>query len=74
MKDKLTTNVQSEQVAPPDAKLPIIRRSEALEWWDKVDRFAMLKKYGYQDEKKPWKYRPLTDKGIYLMWCLENGG
>ena len=49
-------------------------RSDALEWWDKVDRFAMLKKYGYQDEKKPWKYRPLTDKGIYLMWCRENGG
>lgn len=31
----------------------------------KTDRFAMLKKYGYQDEKKPWKYRPLTDKGIF---------
>lgn len=52
----------------------VSRRSDALEWWNKVDRFAMLKKYGYQDEKKPWKYRPLTDKGIYLMWCQENGG
>lgn len=57
-----------------DAKLPVVRRSDALEWWDSVDRFAMLKKYGYQDAKKPWKYRPLTDKGIYIMWCQENGG
>jgi len=63
--------------AGDDGRGPEERRSDALEWWDKVDkvdRFAMLKKYGYQDEKKPWKYRPLTDKGIYLMWCRENGG
>lgn len=54
-------------------KHPTGYRSDALEWWDKVDRFAMLRKYGYQDAKKPWKCRPLTDKGIYLMWLQENG-
>lgn len=70
----MSTEVQNITSSQHDAKLPVIRRSEALEWWDKVDRFAMLKKYGYQDEKKPWKYRPLTDKGIYLMWCREHGG
>jgi len=43
-----------------------------IEWWSNVDRFAMLKKYGYQDKKKPWKYRELTDKGIYIMWSSEN--
>jgi hypothetical protein len=44
-----------------------------MDWWNgPVDRFAMLKKYGYQDKKKPWKYRPLSDKGIYLMWSAEN--
>ena len=71
--DYMTTN-DNNSSSQHDAKLPVSRRSDAIEWWDKVDRFAMLKKYGYQDEKKPWKYRPLTDKGIYLMWCRENGG
>lgn len=47
-----------------------------LDWWNdkNTDRFAMLKKYGYQDEKKPWKYRPLTNKGIYLMYIREQNG
>jgi len=46
----------------------------ALKWWDNLDnvRFDMLKKYGYQDSKKTWKYRPLTDKGILIMYCAEN--
>lgn len=43
-----------------------------IEWWNNVDRFAMLKKYGYQDKNKPWKYRELTNKGIYIMWSSEN--
>lgn len=44
-----------------------------ISWWNnpKTDRFFFLKKYGYQDEKKPWKYRPLTDKGIYIIYKLE---
>ena len=45
-----------------------------LDWWNDTDRFAMLKKYGYQDEKKPWKYKPLTNKGIYLMYIREQNG
>lgn len=47
-----------------------------LDWWNdkNTDRFAMLKKYGYQDEKKPWKYKPLTNKGIYLMYIREQNG
>ena len=48
------------------------KHKEALEWWDKIDCFEMLKKYGYQDEKKPWKYRPLDNHGIYIMWKKEN--
>lgn len=45
-----------------------------LDWWNdkNTDRFSMLKKYGYQDEKKPWKYKPLTNKGIYLMYIREQ--
>lgn len=47
-----------------------------LDWWNdkNTDCFAMLKKYGYQDEKKPWKYKPLTNKGIYLMYIREQNG
>jgi len=47
-----------------------------LDWWNdkNTDRFAMLKKYGYQDEKIPWKYKPLTNKGIYLMYIREQNG
>lgn len=47
-----------------------------LDWWndEKTDRFAMLKKHGYQDEKKPWKYRTLTNKGIFLMYKKEENG
>ena len=47
-----------------------------LDWWNdkNTDRFAMLKKYGYQDENKPWKYKPLTNKGIYLIYTREQNG
>jgi hypothetical protein len=48
----------------------------ANEWWNNLpatDRFRLLQENGYQDQKKPWKYRPLTDKGIYLMWSRQNG-
>jgi hypothetical protein len=77
MKDKIFEEVKHEELACEflheyEAKLSANRYSDALEWWDKVDRFDMLKKYGYQDKKKPWVYRTLTDKGIYLMWCQEN--
>ena len=47
----------------------------ALEWWGSLDTqeiFRLLKKHGYQDEKKPWKYRPLSNKGIHLMWLWET--
>lgn len=66
------TKTENLHVRLTDSKPPVGGRSKALEWWDRVDRFAMLKKYGYQDKKNPWKYRPLTDKGIYSMWCQEN--
>lgn len=49
--------------------------AEALEWWASLDTqeiFKLLKKYGYQDEKKPWKYRPLSDKGRHLIWLRET--
>lgn len=44
-----------------------------ISWWNNpsTDRFSLLKKYGYQDEKKPWKYRPLSDKGIYIIYKSE---
>jgi len=47
----------------------------ALEWWNNLtatERFRLLKENGYQDPKKPWKYRALTNKGIHLIWCREN--
>jgi hypothetical protein len=54
---------------------PTLQR-QANEWWNNLpatDRFRLLQENGYQDKKKPWKYRPLTDKGIYLMWSRQNG-
>lgn len=48
---------------------------EALNWWNNLptaECFRLLKKHGYQEDKKPWKYRPLTNKGIFLIWSLEN--
>lgn len=55
-------------------KITIKELAPYMEWWNDPhrDRFGLLKKYGYQDEKKPWKYRPLTNKGIYLIWSREN--
>jgi hypothetical protein len=47
----------------------------ANEWWNNLpatDRFRLLQENGYQDQKKPWKYRPLTDKGIYLIWSRQH--
>lgn len=52
-------------------------QKSAVEWWNGLpgsDRVLLLKKHGYQDKKKPWKYRPLTDKGIYLIWTYEKRG
>ena len=50
-------------------------QKSAVKWWNGLsvsDRFLLLKKHGYQDKIKPWKYRILTDKGIYLIWSYEN--
>ena len=50
--------------------------STAIEWWNNLpitDKFRLLQENGYQDQKKPWKYRRLTDKGIHLIWCRHNG-
>lgn len=48
-----------------------------LIWWRNIDiskKFELLKKYGYQDKKKPWKYRALTNKGIFLIYKREQNG
>ena len=47
----------------------------ALDWWGSLatdECFRLLKKHGYQDEKKPWKYRPLSNKGILNIWVREH--
>lgn len=48
-------------------------KGKHIDWWNdpSTDRFSLLKKYGYQDEKNPWKYRPLSDKGIYIIYKSE---
>lgn len=47
---------------------------QALKWWAsaKTDCFSLLKKYGYQDDKKPYKYKPLKNSGIVQIWLAEQ--
>ncbi len=50
-------------------------KGEHIDWWQNLStdkRFTLLKKYGFQNEKKPWVYKPLTDKAIFRFWTLEN--
>ena len=56
----------------PEIKAPWLHHQEGKD----IARatLAMLKKYGYQDENKPWKYKPLTNKGIYLIYTREQNG
>lgn len=67
--------MSNEELNPALRQTDVSSRSIAVDWWNNLpvsDRFLLLQKNGYQDQKKPWKYRPLTDKGIYLIWCREN--
>ena len=51
------------------------KHKQAVDWWhaiSTIQRLEMLKKHGYQDVKKPWKYRPLDNHGIYIIWAKEN--
>lgn len=71
-----TENSSEENKTKASCQTAVSSRSIAVDWWNNLptsDRFLLLQKNGYQDQKKPWKYRPLTDKGIYLIWCRENG-
>ncbi|WP_437918564.1 hypothetical protein [Sphingobacterium sp. LRF_L2] len=46
-----------------------------IDWWQGLpgtERFVLLKKNGFQDSKKPWKYKELTNKGIYTIWSKER--
>jgi hypothetical protein len=68
--------MSKEELNPALRQTDVSSRSIAVEWWNNLpttDRFRLLQENGYQDQKKPWKYRPLTDKGIYLIWCRQNG-
>jgi hypothetical protein len=68
--------MSNEEQKPALQQTDVSSRSIAVEWWNNLpttDRFRLLQENGYQDQKKPWKYRPLTDNGIYLIWCRQNG-
>lgn len=68
--------MSNKELKPALRQTDASSRSIAVEWWNNLptsDRFLLLQKNGYQNQKKPLKYRPLTDKGIYLIWCRENG-
>ena len=72
-------NLTDENFTPASCQTDVsgsYNKGVHLDWWndEKTDRFAMLKKYGYQDENKPWKYKPLTNKGIYLIYTREQNG
>ena len=76
MKDKLTTNVQSEQVAPPDAKplLPAVFSSEEMIAFGNFirDNYYVAgspKMLSYNPSKYPHEK---VDE-IFVYWCLENG-
>jgi hypothetical protein len=67
--------MSNEELNPALRQTDVSSRSIAVEWWNNLpttDRFRLLQENGYQNQKKPWKYRPLTDKGIYLIWCRQN--
>ncbi len=68
--------MSNEEQKPALQQPDVNSRSIAVEWWNNLpttDRFRLLQENGYQDPKRHWKYRPLTDKGIYLIWCRQNG-
>ena len=76
MKDKLTTNVQSEQVAQTDAKpvLPAVFSSEEMIAFGNFIRDNYYvggspKMLSYRPEKYP---HAKVDE-IFVYWCLENG-
>ena len=75
MKDKLTTNVRSEQVAPPDAKplLPAV----FLSGNDKVEQFqkelkALLAKYDAEIEIQDFGRNWSTDEKIVVTFAWDK--
>jgi len=76
MKDDLTTNVHSEQVAPPDAKplLPAVFSSDEM---ISFGHFIRDNYYGVGAPKLishfPSKYPHGTIDEIFVYWCFENG-
>jgi hypothetical protein len=76
MKDKLTTNVQSEQVAPSDAKLllpAVFSSDEMIAFGNFIrDNYYVAgspKMLSYN----PSKYPQAKVDEIFVYWCLENG-
>jgi len=76
MKDKLTTNVHSEQEAPPDAKhlLPAVFSAEEMIAFGNFirDNYYVAgspKMLSYN----PSKYPHAKVDEIFVYWCLENG-